>query len=110
MHRMALDGASVLVQDIGDTCLTTSATPQVIGDNPAPGRWSAMPKARLVITALFGTSVWPASSPEACAVRVDRLWDTTKGRMIPGPVKPHDRSHDRRIAQYFLVDPHLPDD
>ncbi len=47
---------------------------------------------------------------EACAVRVDGLWDTTEGRMIPEPVQPHDRSHDRRIAQYFFVDPHLPDD
>ncbi len=69
-----------------------------------------MPRARLFITALFRTFVWPASSPEACAVRVDGLWDTTEGRMIPEPVQPHDRSHDRRIAQYFLVDPHLPDD
>ena len=68
-----------------------------------------MPRARLFITALFRTFVWPASSPEACAVRVDGLWDTTEGRMIPEPVQPHDRSHDRRIGQYSLVDPHLPD-
>jgi len=61
---------------------------RLLVDNPAPGRWSAMPRARLFITALFRTSVWPASSPEACAVRVDRLGDTAEGRVIPEPVKP----------------------
>ena len=44
------------------------------------------------------------------ALRVDRFWDATEGRMIPEPVKPHDRSHDGRFAQYFLADPHLPDE
>jgi len=31
--------------------------------------------------------------------------DTTEGRKIPEPLKPHDRSHNRRFPQYFLVDP-----
>jgi hypothetical protein len=44
------------------------------------------------------------------ALRVDRFWDATEGRMIPEPVHPHDRAHDGRFAQYFLADPHLPDD
>jgi len=44
------------------------------------------------------------------AARVDRFWDATEGRMIPEPVHPPDRSHDGRFAQYFLADPHLPDD
>ena len=44
------------------------------------------------------------------AVRVDKFWDATEGRMVPEPVHPHDRSHDGRFAQYFLADPHLPDD
>lgn len=44
------------------------------------------------------------------ALQVDRFWDTTEGRMIPEPVKHHDREHDGRFAQYFLADPHLPED
>jgi hypothetical protein len=44
------------------------------------------------------------------AMRVDKFWDATEGRMIPEPVKPHDRAHDGKLAQYFLADPHLPDD
>jgi hypothetical protein len=44
------------------------------------------------------------------AVRVDKFWDATEGRMVPEPVHPHDRSHDGKFAQYFLADPHLPDD
>lgn len=44
------------------------------------------------------------------ALQVDRFWDTTEGRMIPEPVKHHDRSLDGRFAQYFLADPHLPED
>lgn len=44
------------------------------------------------------------------ALRIDRFWDSTEGRMIPEPVRHHDRSHDGKIAQYFLADPHLPDE
>jgi hypothetical protein len=63
-----------------------------------------------VITALFRTSARPGNFAEACAVQVDRSWDTTEGRMIPEPVKPHDRSHHYWIAQYSSKTPHLPDD
>jgi hypothetical protein len=42
----------------------------------------------------------PGNFAEACAVHVDRSRDTTEGRMIPEPVKPHDRSHNHWIAQY----------
>ena len=41
------------------------------------------------------------------ALRIDRFWDTTEGRMIPEPVKAHDRGHDGRVTQYLLADPHL---
>ncbi|QIX28213.1 hypothetical protein ncot_17675 [Nocardioides sp. JQ2195] len=41
---------------------------------------------------------------------VDHFWDATEGRMIPEPVKPHDRSHDGRFTQYLLADPHLPEE
>jgi hypothetical protein len=44
------------------------------------------------------------------AVRVDKFWDATEGRMVPEPVHPHDRSHDGKFTQYFLADPHLPDE
>lgn len=41
---------------------------------------------------------------------VDHFWDATEGRMIPEPVKPHDRERDGRMTQYLLADPHLPED
>lgn len=41
---------------------------------------------------------------------VDHFWDATEGRMIPEPIKPHDRDHDGRLTQYLLADPHLPED
>lgn len=44
------------------------------------------------------------------ALRVDRFWDSAEGRMVPEPIKHHDRSHDGRLTQYLLADPHLPDD
>lgn len=44
------------------------------------------------------------------ALQVDRFWDTAEGRMAPEPIRHHDRSKDGPIAQYFLADPHLPDD
>ncbi|MDN5895597.1 MAG: hypothetical protein L0H93_16425 [Nocardioides sp.] len=40
-------------------------------------------------------------------LQVDHFWDTTEGRMIPEPIKPHDRAHDGPITQYFLGDPHF---
>lgn len=44
------------------------------------------------------------------ALQVDRFWDMAEGRMAPEPVRHHDRSKDGPIAQYFLADPHLPDE
>lgn len=44
------------------------------------------------------------------ALRIDRFWDTTEGRMVPEPVRHHDREKDGKLAQYLLADPHLPDD
>ena len=46
----------------------------------------------------------------AVALRVDRFWDAAEGRMIPEPLHHHDRSHDGKLAQYLLADPHLPDE
>ena len=43
------------------------------------------------------------------ALRVDRFWDATEGRMVPDPVHPHDRDHEGRLTQYLLADPHLDD-
>ena len=40
---------------------------------------------------------------------VDHFWDATEGRMIPEPVKPHDREHDGPMTQYLLGDPHVPE-
>lgn len=44
------------------------------------------------------------------ALLVDKFWDMAEGRMVPEPVRPHDRSKDGLLAQYLLADPHLPDD
>jgi hypothetical protein len=38
----ALTGRSVLVHDMGETCLSTSTNLSSLGDNPDPGRWSAV--------------------------------------------------------------------
>ncbi|WP_203336488.1 hypothetical protein [Nocardioides limicola] len=40
-------------------------------------------------------------------VQVDHFWDTTEGRMIPAPIRHHDRRSDGRMTQYLLADPHL---
>lgn len=52
----------------------------------------------------------PGKVARRVALRVDQFWDATEGRMIPEPVHHHDRSHDGRLAQYLLADPHLPED
>ncbi len=44
------------------------------------------------------------------AMRIDRFWDTAEGRMVPEPVKHHDWHKDGRLTQYFLADPHLPEE
>jgi hypothetical protein len=43
----------------------------------------------------------------AVARRVDRFWDTAEGRMVPEPVRHHDREHQGPLTQYLLADPHL---
>ena len=45
----------------------------------------------------------------AVARRIDRFWDAAEGRMVPEPVRHHDREHQGKMAQYLLADPHLPD-
>ncbi|WP_067438531.1 hypothetical protein [Nocardioides jensenii] len=52
----------------------------------------------------------PGKVARRICLGVDHFWDTTEGRMIPEPVKPHDREHDGRLTQYLLADPHLPGD
>lgn len=44
------------------------------------------------------------------ALHIDHFWDTAEGRMIPEPVRPHDRTHEGLLAQYLLADPHLPEE
>lgn len=46
----------------------------------------------------------------AVARRVDRFWDSTEGRMVPEPVRHHDRRRQGPLTQYLLADPHLEDD
>lgn len=43
----------------------------------------------------------------AVARQVDRFWDTAEGRMVPEPVRHHDRRHQGPLTQYLLADPHL---
>ena len=43
----------------------------------------------------------------AVARRVDGFWDTAEGRMVPEPVRHHDREHQGPLTQYLLADPHL---
>ena len=44
------------------------------------------------------------------ARRVDGFWDAAEGRMVPEPLRHHERGADGRFTQYLLADPHLPDD
>jgi len=54
------------------------------------------------------------SAARHVALLVDRFWDMAEGRMVPEPVRMHDRSHDGLLTQWLLADPHfaeeLPDD
>ena len=43
----------------------------------------------------------------AVARQVDRFWDTAEGRMVPEPVRHHDRTRQGPLTQYLLADPHL---
>ena len=46
----------------------------------------------------------------AVARHVDSFWDSAEGRMVPEPVRHHDREHQGRLTQYLLADPHLEDE
>ena len=46
----------------------------------------------------------------AVARRVDRFWDSAEGRMVPEPVRHHDRRRQGPLTQYLLADPHLEED
>ncbi|TYL54901.1 hypothetical protein FXB39_04660 [Nocardioides sp. BGMRC 2183] len=48
----------------------------------------------------------PGRMARRVAVRVDRFWDTTEGRMIPEPVRPEPH-RDGPLTQYLLADPHI---
>jgi len=50
---------------------------------------------------------FPGHLARVVARRIDQFWDTTEGRMIPEPVRHHDREHQGRLTQYLLADPHL---
>jgi hypothetical protein len=41
------------------------------------------------------------------ARRVDRFWDSAEGRMVPEPVRHHERGRQGPLTQYLLADPHL---
>lgn len=49
----------------------------------------------------------PGRVARRVARRIDRFWDTAECRMIPEPVRDHDREHDGLLTQYLLADPHL---
>lgn len=52
----------------------------------------------------------PGHVARRIARHVDQFWDMAEGRMIPEPVHHHDRTHQGRLTQYLLADPHLPDE
>lgn len=52
----------------------------------------------------------PGRMARRVCLQVDHFWDTAEGRMIPEPVRPHDRRRDGPITQYLLADPHLEQD
>lgn len=47
------------------------------------------------------------SAARALARRVDAFWDAAEGRMVPAPVRSHDRLKESLLTQYLLGDPHL---
>jgi len=53
---------------------------------------------------------YPGHLARQVARRIDQFWDTAEGRMIPEPVRHHDRDHQGKFAQYLLADPHGTDD
>lgn len=52
----------------------------------------------------------PGHLARIVARRIDRFWDGAEGRMVPEPVRHHDREHQGKVTQYLLADPHLTQD
>ena len=52
----------------------------------------------------------PGRMARVIARRVDAFWDAAEGRMVPAPVRPHDREHESKLVQYLLADPHIEDE
>lgn len=52
----------------------------------------------------------PGRVARTVARRVDGFWDVAEGRMVPEPLHHHERQDDGALTQYFLADPHLPDE
>lgn len=52
----------------------------------------------------------PGRVARMVARRIDQFWDGAEGRMVPEPVRHHDREHQGKLTQYLLADPHLHED
>lgn len=52
----------------------------------------------------------PGRVARTVARRIDGFWDAAEGRMVPEPLRHHERGDDGAFTQYFLADPHLPDE
>lgn len=52
----------------------------------------------------------PGRVARMVARRIDQFWDSAEGRMVPEPVRHHDREHQGKVTQYLLADPHLSED
>lgn len=52
----------------------------------------------------------PGHVARMVARRIDQFWDSAEGRMVPEPIRHHDREHQGKVTQYLLADPHLPGD
>jgi hypothetical protein len=52
----------------------------------------------------------PGRVARTVARRIDGFWDAAEGRMVPEPLHHHERGDDGAFTQYFLADPHLPDE
>lgn len=52
----------------------------------------------------------PGRVARMVARRIDQFWDSAEGRMVPEPVRHHDREHQGKVTQYLLADPHMSQD
>ncbi|WP_336276107.1 MaoC/PaaZ C-terminal domain-containing protein [Nocardioides sp. B-3] len=52
----------------------------------------------------------PGRVARMVARRIDQFWDSAEGRMVPEPVRHHDREHLGKLTQYLPADPHLSED